>query len=898
MAKEKMNVVAKKGDKIPLKIVAGPTEQGKAVLPQSKVTKTLFGTEKGDWLPVIHAVDNTKKVDDGDERFVFKAENLDGKLRTYFTNRLVQFGEFESICPLFGLDPAKSGTDLGIEFGTDIYVYTEGRDKNNKPEMTVQVISAKAIPTVGPCKTYYNEDDNLCIILNTQTGKLVISKINKKEGRGSSLEVHGEEHDNVLGFFFSVSTKAMRDAYAEETAEYYEEIFKCSHATHTVDGVIDRMILISDCLDKNTIDKLRTEEVKKLFVPKVKEWFDSLPSFDKKKFCYKFDHAFRFDVSVIFDDGVTVDNLTAETAKFDKNALLNIIYPDIVSNVTKEYDGTIEYDDAGLPVVNNEDKRNLEFIGFKKEQTDQLIAATIEMLNQSKQNVESSKKTLDDPDFKTKCFDAECVLLPLISGANEFAVAAVKEHATEYNYLKNKYDFGLDVAHHDEASNAAIQSLASLQILSRYQVRKQFENREFENLHTFKSVMVYFAAMKRAGIVCKENGVDNYGALNAFYTFALEKIKFIADEGLSYFTNRVFNTFMIGQNQSYLSSLRIFINNSLLIENFRGLEQKDAISKMLGEISSKDTYIETMASYPMRNVMTVAKSLVGINNFIESDNERLVKSFEEENARLTKDMHLSINMEDPELDKLSATLYGELWNIRELINNNFDGIVDFCRVIEVNAAAEVEKISSRKVKGLGGYMDVGADFVAVSGVLKYIEAIAHKKIKDYDSVTGELTGEHDITTEEVKNIIMRWLLTTVTKETTCGAYNRLADEMAAVCEGMNDGSRTSENASFAASIAAMTACEEIIGGRADDGVNEDLIYAFDAPVVKTVGKDALSTVIAGLQGKEEDGTSRLNKARVDGIKTNFEISIYNARIARAVLDEVIEYSKTLTVPKE
>ena len=155
-----------------------------------------------------------------------------------------------------------------------------------------------------------------------------------------------------------------------------------------------------------------------------------------------------------------------------------------------------------------------------------------------------------------------------------------------------------------------------------------------------------------------------------------------------------------------------------------------------------------------------------------------------------------------------------------------------------------------------------------------------------------------LTTEEVKNIIMRWLLTTVTKETTCGAYNRLADEMAAVCEGMNDGSRTSENASFAASIAAMTACEEIIGGRADDGVNEDLIYAFDASVVKTVGKDALSTVIAGLQGKEEDGTSRLNKARVDGIKTNFEISIYNTRIARAVLDEVIEYSKTLTVPKE
>jgi len=893
MAKEKMNVAAKNGDKIPLKIVAGPTEQGKAVLPQSKVTKTLFGTGERDWLPVVHNVDGTKLVTESDERFVFKAEDLDGRLKTYFTNRLIQFGEFESVAPLFGFNAFKPGTDVGLEFGTDIYVYTEGLDKNGKPEMTVQVISAKAIPTVGPCKTYYNEDDNLCIILNTQTGKLVISKIKDEVIDGFVT------NDNILGFFFSLSTKDMRDAHVEEIAEYYETIFKRSQETDKLDGVIDRMILISDCLDKNTIDKLRTEEVKKLFVPKVKEWFDSLPSFDKKKFCYKFDHAFRFDVSVIFDDGVTVDNLTAETAKFDKNALLNIIYPDIVSNVTKEYDGTIEYDDAGLPVVNNEDKRNLEFIGFKKEQTDQLVAATIEMLNQSKQNVESSKKTLEDADFKSKCFDAECILLPLISSADAAAVNGIKlAHVTEYNYLKNKYDFELDVAHHDEASNAAIQSLASLQILSRYQVRKQFENREFENLHTFKSVMVYFAAMKRAGIVCKENGVDNYGALNAFYAFALEKIKFIADEGLSYFTNRVFNTFMIGQNQSYLSSLRIFINNSLLIENFRGLEQKDAISKMLGEISSKDTYIETMASYPMRNVMTVAKSLVGINNFIESDNERLVKSFEEENARLTKDMHLSINMEDPELDKLSATLYGELWNIRELINNNFDGIVDFCRVIEVNAAAEVEKISSRKVKGLGGYMDVGADFVAVSGVLKYIEAIAHKKIKDYDSVTGELTGEHDITTEEVKNIIMRWLLTTVTKETTCGAYNRLADEMAAVCEGMNDGSRTSENASFAASIAAMTACEEIIGGRADDGVNEDLIYVFDAPVVKTVGKDALSTVIAGLQGKEEDGTSRLNKARVDGIKTNFEISIYNARIARAVLDEVIEYSKTLTVPKE
>lgn len=886
MAKEKMNVAAKNGDKIPLKIVAGPTEQGKAVLPQSKIKKTLFGTGERDWLPVVHAVDGTKFTTEGDERFVFKAEDLDGRLKTYFTNRLIQFGEFESVAPLFGFDAFKPDTDAGLEFGTDIYVYTEGRDKNNKPEITCTVISTKAIPTVGPCKTYYNEDDNLCIILNTQTGKLVISKINE------------DGADNIFGFFFSVSTKDMRDAHAEEAAEYYETIFKRSQATDKLDGVIDRMILISDCLDKNTVEKLRTEEVKKLFVPKVKEWFDSLPSFNKKKFCYKFDHSFRFDVSVIFEDGVTVDNLTEKTAKFDKNALLNIIYPDIVSNVSKEYDGTIEYDDAGLPVITDEDKRNLEFIGFKKEQTNQLIAATIAMLEQSKQNVESPKKTLEDTDFKAKCFDAECVLLPLISGANESAIAAVKEHVTEYNYLKNKYDFELDVAHHEDASNGAIQSLASLQILSRYQVRKQFENREFENLHTFKSVMVFFAAMKRAGIVCKENGVDNYGALNAFYKFALEKIKFIADDEMSFFTNRVFNTFMVNQNQSYLSSLRAFVNSSLLIENFRGLEQKDAIAKLLGEISSKDTYIESMASYPMHNVMTVAKSLVGINNFIDSDTERLAKSFDEENARLINDMHLNIDMNDPELDKLSATLYGELWNIRELINNNFDIITDFCRVVEVNAAGEVEKISSRKVKNLTGYMDVGADFVAVSSVLKYIEAIAHKKLKDYDSVTGEVTGEHDISTEEVKNIIMRWLLTTVTKETICGVYNRLANEMAAVCEGMNDGSRTSENASFAASIAAMTACEEIIGGRADDGVNDDLIYAFDTPVVKTVGKDALSTVVAGLQGKEEDGTSRLNKARVDGIKTNFEISIYNARIARSVLNEVIEYSKTLTVPKD
>ena len=39
---------------------------------------------------------------------------------------------------------------------------------------------------------------------------------------------------------------------------YYETIFKRSQATDKLDGVIDRMILISDCLDKNTIDKLRT----------------------------------------------------------------------------------------------------------------------------------------------------------------------------------------------------------------------------------------------------------------------------------------------------------------------------------------------------------------------------------------------------------------------------------------------------------------------------------------------------------------------------------------------------------------------------------------------------------------------------------------------------------------
>ena len=46
MAKEKMNAAAKNGDKIPLKIVAGPTEQGKAVLHSQKSQRLCLELKK------------------------------------------------------------------------------------------------------------------------------------------------------------------------------------------------------------------------------------------------------------------------------------------------------------------------------------------------------------------------------------------------------------------------------------------------------------------------------------------------------------------------------------------------------------------------------------------------------------------------------------------------------------------------------------------------------------------------------------------------------------------------------------------------------------------------------------------------------------------------------------
>ena len=730
-------------------------------------------------------------------------------------------------------------------------------------ELIFEGVEIKNFPTHISSDDFVLIGNSYVYVVNIDTKKLLISIDSCTGNVYTKMEYKsGDEWIKPKGYIFCLfSTEAYEAELEKERDEYIDSLAKVDEKGINLMASMINIIHSSD--DETVKSKFKNDQVlKSKYGSAVISWLKDR-KLDKRFFCYKFKPGFLIDIE-------TSDDINIKDKTFDTKALVAILAPDFIKDIIKAVPD-IECDESGTPVLTENDFKSLEFAGIKKDNANMIYNTSLKIIKESNDKIKSFTANLQDHEFANKAFDASCNLCLELANLDDFynklfandTSTECSQELSEYITLDSKNGYEKEI----EAANKTIdeqrEGLASLQLMSRYQIRKQMEDGTFKNYHSFTSAMLFFTAMKREQIVYEKDGKDNFGALNAFFKYADKKISFNynadkKDLANGYYGTRIKNTLFGEFEYSYFSSLRNFVGCSLPITTkLSDSNKSEFITRLITDINAKNAYIESMSSYPIKYLMLIDRTLNELVEFDESKYDKLrTDGYTEIQKRLDKmDYH-------PEefknaIEYIDSGVRKKLSEIRSLINEKYNVIVEWCVTILNLMKAKLDIVSERKLKSTPNYIASSCDFVTISSITKYLEAIVSKKT--IDIVEGK---EKEIELDEfgVKNIIMKFFLELVAKETLISAYNRLYDSMDAVGDTIKGLKSKDMVTFFATTIGTIVACDEIISKFRDDPINnnEGIIDSFDISHKKIIGKDALAVIVSGLSGKIEDDEPELD----------------------------------------
>lgn len=745
-------------------------------------------------------------------------------------------------------------------------------------ELIFEDIEIKNFPTHISHDDFVLIGNSYVYVVNMDTKKLLISIDSCTGNVYTKMEYKsGDEWVKPKGYIFCLfSTEAYEAELEKERDEYIDSLAKVDEKGI---NLISSMINIIHSSDDETIkSKFKNDQVlKSKYGSAVISWLKDR-KLDKRFFCYKFKPGFLIDIE-------TSDDINIKDKTFDTKALVAILAPDFIKDIIKAVPD-IECDESGTPVLTENDFKSLEFAGIKKDNANMIYNTSLKIIKESNDKIKGFTANLEDHEFANKAFDASCNLCLELVDLDDFynklfssdPSTECSQELSEYITLDSKNGYEKEIENANKIIDEQREGLASLQLMSRYQIRKQMEDGTFKNYHSFTSAMLFFTAMKREQIVYEKDGKDNFGALNAFFKYADKKISFnyYADKkdlANGYYGTRIKNTLFGEFDYSYFSSLRNFVGCSLPITTkLSDSNKSEFITRLITDINAKNAYIESMSSYPIKYLMLIDRTLNELVEFDESKYDKLrTEGYTEIQKRLDKmDYH-------PEefknaIEYIDSGVREKLSEIKSLINEKYNVIVEWCGTILNLMKAKLDIVSERKLKSTPNYIASSCDFVTISSITKYLEAIVSKKT--IDIVEGK---EKEIELDEfgVKNIIMKFFLELVAKETLISAYNRLYDSMDAVGDTIKGLKSKDMVTFFATTIGTIVACDEIISKFRDDPINnnEGIIDSFDISHKKIIGKDALAVIVSGLSGKIEDDEPELDvTSDKDADNTNYIIS--------------------------
>lgn len=778
---------------------------------------------------------------------------------------------------LFGLELDDSiSTKNKLTIKGDLQI-VHNADSNT--DSTVDIVNVNDFTKIGNALIFIGKLYK--IYINVATGILYIECLESKS-------------DDTLAVFADFSTerydaKLESDKCCEVT--YYVNIDESTDIAH----ISNHIKLVNPSVTDGSIDRwLNDPKIKNVYGMAFVNWLlsDEMKScFDATAFLKKFVPGYMFNLEISdkeFADG----QIDVGMVHFDKTAVVQQFYPEIITSVLNTCD--IECDDKGTPVITQDDRKLLEFAGIKTGDASNIIDIAYTTIDGSRDMISEYEAKLLDKDFASECFDAECATCA-ISGSPEQFFKDV--NLIDFNKLTEKQNIEKDIEHARESLSDQLEGLASIQMLARYQVKKQMEDGTFRNYHSFSSAMVYFTAMKREEIVKEEGGADNHGALNAFYSYALKKIKFNSEKVDSgwespFYENRIINAIFGEFDNSYISSLEDFASNSISLARYKDLSKKESITNLIGEVTHKDDFLYSMGNYAFANVMASIEGMTKLANFDASKEEELDENWKKNKLKLE---HM---MWKPDLDKNSEAVSefkDKISKLKALIDTNYGVIRDLSIVLLKSIAGKSEIASKSKIKTVYDHLAVAVKFIGLATVSKYLTAISTKQLISLDETGKEVSTE--MSDDEVKNTIMNFFMHMTCKVLIVSVYNRLYNSMAAVCESIDVGKDRDISSFFSNVIASMIVCEEALSQFQDspENQNSELMQIFSMDKRKLIGTDALSIYMAGLTGMVMDDNgepsttkTRLNLARDMIFENSLELSTISVDLASNALSKIIE----------
>lgn len=824
---------------------------------------------------------NSNIDNEDDEVVTVKVDR--NKYKKYKTNRHININvsgptkvDLNEILGLKGEDVISSKNKLEI-YG-DIQIIS--RDVNHKVISTDVV---KTLTLIG--NVLVHMDDNWRIYINVTTGLMYVDSMEYAKSENVPATV-------VLFAVFSTEKHVEKLAYSR-----IKRIAAMAEPDENGVAPISSMIkLVNPKVTDGSIDSfLNDTKIKNVYGKALIDWLlsdDISGVFNTTAFLKKFVPGYMFDLE-ISDSEFADGNIDVDMVHFDKNAVIQNFYPEIITSVIKTCD--IEMiDENGVPVISENDRKTLEFIGIKKDDASSIIDMAYSTIDASRTILSENKAKLSDQDFSAKCFDAECSLCAISSTPESFFNGVNKD---DFDLVTEKQDIEKLISDTVLSLYEQCEGLASLQMLSRYQVKKQMEDGTFRNYHAFSSAMIFFTAMKREGIVKAENGTDNHGAINAFFDYALNKIKFNSKKtesgwSSSFYENRICNSIFGELEDSYVSSLESFAGNTISLSKYKDLDTKQSIASLIGEVTHKDNFLHTMGNYAFGNVIASVEGLRELTSFDTSKEAELKEAWAKNKTKLERmlwEPNLEENHDGIEAFKAKVT------ELKTLIGDNFESLKELSTGLLKVFAERSDAVSRSKIKSVWDHLVVSSKFIGLTAVSKYLTAISTNQLVNIDETGKEVVTE--MNDGEAKNAVTNLLLYTTAKVLISSVYNRLYDVMESVCESIKVGKAKDVSSFFSNTIASMIVCEDALSNAQDNPANgnSDLMNIFGADKRKIVGTDAINLYIAGLIGMttDENGEpsttkTRLNLARDILFKSSLEFSNIVVDLSVNVVKQIIE----------
>ena len=559
--------------------------------------------------------------------------------------------------------------------------------------------------------------------------------------------------------------------------------------------------------------------------------------------------------------------------ELDWEGLMQSMFPTFIENLISAVGDEIELDKDGVPVINAVDKKSLGFLGIKEDVIDSIMQTTKASLTMSNNTIAAADEAIETN--KTAFYDAQCELTLHV---NESDAKEVIEK--NWKIVNTTHTAETDIQESKDYKNRQLNNIASFQLLSRYEIKKEMENGDFKNYHSFTAAMFFFSVMKRNGIATTPE--DNYGSYNAFVKYTNAKYAKIVKDEPNYFLEKLTNSILINPaaikesslSNIFVSILRDTINLKDITDQVGENNSQAAINKIFERAANRYQYMSALSECASGIVMD---SSIFLYSMLSFDTENAGKYSEICAKCLAEYQEKGWKLNDSDYDdvyKTSSAIHDIL-----IDDEKCDKIIKLIKVVDgVGLKKAIDEVSKSRNKTASDTMNICGKYVVLSDVGKYLDAISVSKIAIPDEKDPTKITYNEISKSEVKNLIVKLISEVAAKIITMSAIIRLSSDMDSLSDSIGDLKSKDVSSFMASSIGGLVTSIDVIKTHKDDGENKNITATdFDINQFKSIGKDAIAAHISGLEGRkditdpkenvpESEYVSRLSLARKDLVK--------------------------------